>query len=384
MSNFENHVKGDTIKWILTLLAFILVGVLLTGILCGWFEKKESVPEEKEQPEIGGMELPETAEENGISLTSTVIPKAQYAAYGVSAAAETAQTVTATVKSSGAAVDLDVDWAVAWKYPSSEWATGKNVTSYVKVTPLAVSGENGRKATVECLKAFGEEVSIACSVRGDAGKKAVISVHYLQKVESTTIQFGDIVCDFSSGMTQIPFSAKNPQYLAPQGKDKLKYTLSSSTPYTVPLEITCEVDAEGCQPFSHSASLENSGDSGTIYAAFGTANSVSSFTPFDFSTMKPMTSGIPCTLYWLQMSLCRVKQARSGTSYTQYSAATLISDYNTYGTTVSARKLYNLTFTFSCSKAQMQPVTKKTTICIKELTDIQADSVSVDKTVLYY
>ena len=34
-----NHKKSDTVKWILTLLAFIVVGVLLAGIICGWFTK---------------------------------------------------------------------------------------------------------------------------------------------------------------------------------------------------------------------------------------------------------------------------------------------------------------------------------------------------------
>ena len=45
----EKHESGDKIKWILTLIAFILVGVMLTGVICGWFEKKEP---EKEQEDV--------------------------------------------------------------------------------------------------------------------------------------------------------------------------------------------------------------------------------------------------------------------------------------------------------------------------------------------
>ena len=57
MSNNElyQHKRSDTIKWALTLLAFILVGVMLAGIICGWFDKKDE-PAEEETPEPGGEE----------------------------------------------------------------------------------------------------------------------------------------------------------------------------------------------------------------------------------------------------------------------------------------------------------------------------------------
>ena len=52
MSNeLYQHKRSDTIKWVLTLLAFILVGVMLAGIILGWFEKKEESPAEEEQTE---------------------------------------------------------------------------------------------------------------------------------------------------------------------------------------------------------------------------------------------------------------------------------------------------------------------------------------------
>ena len=44
----SEHKKSDTVKWVLTLVAFLIVGVMLAGILCGWFEKKE-VPREEQQ-----------------------------------------------------------------------------------------------------------------------------------------------------------------------------------------------------------------------------------------------------------------------------------------------------------------------------------------------
>ncbi len=37
----QQHKTSNTVKWILTLIAFILIGVLLIGIILGWFERKE-------------------------------------------------------------------------------------------------------------------------------------------------------------------------------------------------------------------------------------------------------------------------------------------------------------------------------------------------------
>lgn len=47
MSDLYQHEKSDKVKWVLTLVAFIIVAVMLAGIICGWFERKE---ETKEQP----------------------------------------------------------------------------------------------------------------------------------------------------------------------------------------------------------------------------------------------------------------------------------------------------------------------------------------------
>ena len=52
MSNeLYEHKRSDTVKWVLTLFAFILVGVMLAGVILGWFDKKEEPPAEEEQTE---------------------------------------------------------------------------------------------------------------------------------------------------------------------------------------------------------------------------------------------------------------------------------------------------------------------------------------------
>ena len=72
MSNYElyEHKKSDTVKWVLTLIAFIVVGVLIAGLIAGWFDKGEdSLPVQDETAAIqdGGMSVTPSAA-NGIRL----------------------------------------------------------------------------------------------------------------------------------------------------------------------------------------------------------------------------------------------------------------------------------------------------------------------------
>ena len=96
-SELQQHKTADTVKWILTLIAFILVGIMLIGIICGWFDKKAQ-PQEKQQDTVqtGGMVVGESSD-SGISLMSATVPVSEYAAYGVSPQAESAVTLTATI-----------------------------------------------------------------------------------------------------------------------------------------------------------------------------------------------------------------------------------------------------------------------------------------------
>ena len=111
-----NHQKSDAVKWVCTLLAFLIVGVLIAGIICGWFDKKETPP--AEQTATGFIVTPD--EINGASLSVKAM-----SANGneVNAMAENSYTVTETIQPA-TALHRANRW-VAWKNASSAWATLK-------------------------------------------------------------------------------------------------------------------------------------------------------------------------------------------------------------------------------------------------------------------
>ena len=188
MSNNElyEHKRSDTVKWVLTLFAFILVGVVLAGIILGWFDKKEEPPagEEQQQTEDGGMVVDE-AEGSGIRVMSAKISPANYEEYGISSMAESAQRLTATITPANA-TNQEVDWAVVWVNPSSSWASGKTVTDYVTVTPTS---DGALTANVECLQAFGEQVKVTCTSRQNPEASAGSKVDYIKRIISGTMNY---------------------------------------------------------------------------------------------------------------------------------------------------------------------------------------------------
>lgn len=177
MSDLYNHVRSDKVKWVLTLFAFIVVAVMLAGIICGWFEKKEETEEQSHETAMDGGMVVGNAQNGGVALMSARIMSAEYEDYGVNAMADTAYTLTATIEPSDA-TNKAVTYTAAWKNANSTWAKGKDVADYVTVQQAS---EGSLKATVTCLKAFGEQVIITCTVTDNIDLKATCTVDYLRK-----------------------------------------------------------------------------------------------------------------------------------------------------------------------------------------------------------
>lgn len=134
----------------------------------------------KEQVEqSSGFEV-NAGQESGISFLATTIAESDYEAYGVSAQAESALTITATVTPENA-TNIALDWSVAFADPASEWATGKTVTDFVIVTPTE---DGALTAVVENFSAFGEQIIITVTSRENSAISASCTADYAERIMS--------------------------------------------------------------------------------------------------------------------------------------------------------------------------------------------------------
>ena len=186
-------MRNSTKNIIVAVVALILAAaiVIACGVGSSWFTNSDIAtwfnswgkgeqteqPDEETPEEEGGMQIGE-AEENGIKLMSAKIAAADYAEYGISPMAESAQQLTATITPANA-TNQKVDWAVEWVNPSSTWANGKTVTDYVTVTPTS---DGALTANVECLQAFGEQVKVTVTSRQNTEASATATVDYAKRI----------------------------------------------------------------------------------------------------------------------------------------------------------------------------------------------------------
>lgn len=185
MGSLENHVKSDTVKWILTLIGFILVGVMLTGIICGWFDEKDPATEKEKTVETGGLVVdPETDEDAPVSLSVMRIASADYGEYGIMPIADSAYKVTAKVKEKESNTYPDylqeVTWTMAWK-----------TTNSAAVTTFVTMAEDGASATFTCLKAFSTQIVVTCTSVIDDTKSATLTLDYAKRLKTIAYEIFD-------------------------------------------------------------------------------------------------------------------------------------------------------------------------------------------------
>ena len=131
----------------------------------------------------GGGVIISGSESHGMQLTATKLSSSEYAENGVSAIAESAYTLTATITPSDA-TNKKVDWSIAFKNGSSTWATGKTVTDYVTVTP---SADGALTAVVECKQAFGEQIAVKVTSRDNMYAQAEVTVDYVKRITDVSV-----------------------------------------------------------------------------------------------------------------------------------------------------------------------------------------------------
>ena len=257
MSNNElyEHKRSDTVKWVLTLFAFILVGVMLAGIILGWFDKKDELPVEEEQTEQAAV----TDGEGNAMDENIIYPMPEKMSFSAAAFAEPLAQFgepTGTVTSEQSvdvrieayvypesAANKEVDFSVAWGNAPTHGS--EQVSNYLTVTP---DSDGSTTATVSCKKAFGDDTIIITVTTREGGYTATCTVSFTGIASSIEIT--------SSTATKKSTSARG-EY----------YELGTSKTYTFDIGLTNAFDdAAG------NLSVTEIGGEGNMYFGNGSYN----------------------------------------------------------------------------------------------------------------
>ena len=188
MSNNElyEHKRSDTVKWVLTLFAFILVGVMLAGVILGWFDKKEEVPAEEEHTEQAAVM---DGEGNAMD-EDTIYPMPEKMSFSAAAFAQplaqfgepsgttvtSPQSVDVRIEAyvyPESATNKAVDFSVAWGNAPTHGS--EQVSNYLTVTP---DSDGSTTATVSCKKSFGDDTIIITVTTREGGYTATCTVSF--------------------------------------------------------------------------------------------------------------------------------------------------------------------------------------------------------------
>lgn len=311
--------KGTLTAIIVILLAAIIV--LVCGIGSSWFtngdfatwfnswgkgtEQEQPADEEQgeetgEEQEQGGM-LIEEGENSGTVLAMSVITEEQYADYGVSEEAESAQLLTATLSPVDATYTT-ATWSTAWANAESEWANGKTVTDYVTVSATET---NALSAVVENLQAFGEQIIITLSVSGAGTVSATCTVDYAQRVDESTVSlfFGNerilqgpyVLGDSYSVQFGIESSTEYEQYLR-GGEMKANYSTLDTYTLADEFTVTCTISS----PVAIGSQLWGVYGDASFYYPEGSPNSLYVFNNYNGGVAE---NGLYFSLAWFAENL---------------------------------------------------------------------------------
>jgi hypothetical protein len=139
-----------------------------------WFQQSEVG---KTTATTGGAIISESSNNDIIKVMATEISSDDYESNGISSDVEKAFQITVTVLPEDA-TNKKVDYALAWKNPSSSWASGKSVTDYVTVTP---ESDGALTAIVANKQAFGEQIILTVTSRSNSSASAECQIDYQQK-----------------------------------------------------------------------------------------------------------------------------------------------------------------------------------------------------------
>lgn len=181
MSKKQKNIGVKALCSVLIVLLLATIGIAIPSKgFTDWSKFKHNKPQ-VEQPDKPGDVKPDSG-----LIIDQIVANGMLLSTGTAAADEDgnmSQLFTATITPSNA-TNKEVDWAIAFKNPDSEWATGKNIDDYVTVTPTS---DGALTATVTCKAAFGEQIELTVTSRSNPGAYAVASVDYAKRLQSASV-----------------------------------------------------------------------------------------------------------------------------------------------------------------------------------------------------
>ncbi len=189
----QKRTRGEKIKWGLMGVALFVIVAIVTGLCLQvfgtgrakpseWFKKSET-----EQSAFGGgMVLGEAESSAPISISSYAIAEEDYAEHGVSAQAESAYTVTATVAPDDSATNSVIEWSVEWE--GGDWFDSQNgihrsVNDYLTIS-CGSDAISSHTVTVTCLQCFGQPIILTAKCKYAPELTASIQIDYAPKITS--------------------------------------------------------------------------------------------------------------------------------------------------------------------------------------------------------
>ena len=231
--------KNKTIKRLSAVLfAVLLIAALVLSVFTKGFTDWQFGKELPAVNDLTGNVVVTPQESGGIRLMAEFQPEITESGDATDYEGETL-TITATVSPDNSADNTGLDWSMAFKDPSSAWATGKTLSDYMTLTPSGTDAAGSKKVSVKCLKPFGEQIVITATSQDNPEITASCTADFAQRIESATLKFGDLNVSLG-GDTNVKWEL-NPNGTGVGGATSVTssksdvYTLAEDFTYTVTL-----------------------------------------------------------------------------------------------------------------------------------------------------
>ena len=159
--------------------------------------------------------------------------------------------LTATVLPEDAE-DKTVTYSVAWENAESAWAKGKNVNDFVTLKQ-EITGS--LTAALTCIQAFGEPIIVTVVSNNNANAKATATLHFKQKANLVTADFGGGGNYYYGDMTDYIYkdgedSLTGYYKIGNDGANSFSVLIGGSSTYTRALECEGFVEVVPTEEFS--------------------------------------------------------------------------------------------------------------------------------------